>query len=137
MPFSKAGRPPIRHVPRRSRSSWISGGSVSSASRPTATAATPVAPDLIPETQLRRARCLVAWWEGRDFVVENYATGRRATLSPPVVVLLSSLDQVESLDSLAARLAAVPDVASIVAQLVAADAVLVVGTELERRDAAI
>lgn len=42
-------------------------------------------------TVLRRASCLIGYWDGREFVLENYLTGRQAGVSPPVLGVLNAL----------------------------------------------
>jgi SagB-type dehydrogenase family enzyme len=51
-----------------------------------------------PAARVRRARSLVAFWDGDDLVVENYVTGRRAAVSPPVLSLLDELDRERDTD---------------------------------------
>ena len=41
---------------------------------------------------IRRSRCLVAFWEDGEFVVENYLTHRQTVLEPIVAQLLSRMD---------------------------------------------
>ena len=54
----------------------------------------------IPKQFIRRAECLVSYWERGQLVFENYATGQRATAAPVTAEILDFFDQWRTVDSL-------------------------------------
>lgn len=42
--------------------------------------------------RIRRARCLAAFWEDGEFILENYLTHKRTAVAPQVIRLLHELE---------------------------------------------
>ncbi len=85
-------------------------------------------------SRLRRARSLVAWWEGGEFLVENFLSGRRSAVSPLVGHLLAGFEEFLTPTEAGERFAELPGREEILQALVAQDILLVEGSELELRD---
>jgi SagB-type dehydrogenase family enzyme len=54
--------------------------------------------------RVRRARCLIGRWEDREFILENYLTGKQTAVSPAVVQLLDSVNEYEALTDILTRI---------------------------------
>lgn len=85
--------------------------------------------------RLRRARCLIGFWEDADFVVENYLTGRQVLVAPVVAQLLQQLDEFLTQAEVMSRLHRIPRARDVVNELVTQELLLVEGSPLEERDA--
>jgi SagB-type dehydrogenase family enzyme len=83
----------------------------------------------------RRPHALVASWSADGLKVENYLTGRLATVSPLVLQLLDGLDEPHSHDEITARFGALSDRGTLVDALIASDLLLEVDSVADRRDA--
>ena len=53
---------------------------------------------------VRRARCLIGRWDDREFILENYLTGKQTAVSPAVVQLLDSVSKYEALTDILTRI---------------------------------
>lgn len=85
--------------------------------------------------RFRRARSLVAYWDDGEFVLENYLSHRRTTVSPAVVQILQKLDSYRTRAEVLDRLASIPDVEDLFETLVDQTVLVEEGTELAERDA--
>jgi SagB-type dehydrogenase family enzyme len=84
--------------------------------------------------RLRRARCLIGFWEDGEFVVENYLTRRQVLVSPVVAQLLQQLDEFSTEAEVISRLERIPRAREVVSELVVQELLLVEGSPLEERD---
>jgi len=90
-----------------------------------------------PDDLVRRASCLVGFWEDQDLVVENYLTGGWVAATATVTRMLAGLTEFVPVHRLTGPSGPEPGMAEVVRQLLAQDVLLVKGTPLERRDRAI
>ncbi|MDP9351467.1 MAG: SagB/ThcOx family dehydrogenase [Chloroflexota bacterium] len=86
------------------------------------------------DRRLRRASCVIAFWEGDQFAVENYLSGKQTTMAPVVAHLLQALDDYLPYHELVARWVAVPQAEQLIAPLVDQDVLLVEDSPLDLRD---
>lgn len=86
--------------------------------------------------RVRRAAALIAYWEHGDFVLHNYVTDKKATVSPAVLALLACLEAPIEADAVR-RIFDDADAASVVDKLLDCDLLLFEGSEAETADAAI
>lgn len=84
---------------------------------------------------LRRASCLLAWYDDQDVVLENFVSGRQCVVHPALLPVLASLTQPQPYGELIARLGA--GSTPIVEQLIDQHVLLATGTAMDVRDAAI
>jgi hypothetical protein len=85
-------------------------------------------------TVLRRASCLIGYWDGREFVLENYLTGRQAGVSPAVLGLLNALTPYSPLTQVERTLSPVP---GLLDKLLSADLLLREGSPEDDADRAL
>jgi SagB-type dehydrogenase family enzyme len=83
---------------------------------------------------LRRAFCLIGYWDHDGFTLENYVSGRQTLVAPLVAQWLASLGSDTSYPEVILRLGPIPNAASLVQRLVDQDVLLVTGTPVERQD---
>ncbi|HEX6683324.1 MAG TPA: SagB/ThcOx family dehydrogenase [Candidatus Limnocylindrales bacterium] len=90
-------------------------------------------------SRLRRARCLVSYWDGADLVLENYLTGRQTCVDPLALHLLHRAGDWVETDHLTAMAGMLGggDPAKSVRQLVECDLLLRPGSEVEAKDMAV
>jgi SagB-type dehydrogenase family enzyme len=84
--------------------------------------------------RVRRASCLVAFWEHDALIVVNYLTGRETVLPTPVASVLSRLDGYIAFDALNRQLAGVPRANSLLGRLIAQDLLLTEESPIDVRD---
>lgn len=84
--------------------------------------------------RFRRARSLVVYWEDGEFVVENYLSHRRTTISPAVAQLLHQLDDYRPREEILARFRSVPNVEGLFEALVEQTILLEEGSDLDEKD---
>jgi SagB-type dehydrogenase family enzyme len=89
---------------------------------------------LRPDSEVRRARSLIGHWEADRLLLENYLAGRSASISPPVVQVLSDLDDFEPVGRILARLDHVPDARELLEELHEWSLVVQRDSELEARE---
>lgn len=87
-----------------------------------------------PDDRLRRASCLIAFWEGDDLILENYLTGGQAAATAAVTRLLAELADLVPYQRLIGPAGPGPVTAELVEHLVAEDILLLGGTPLELQD---
>lgn len=106
--------------------------------RPAPTSATPAAPDSGESSwragAVRRARSLVCFWDGDALVVHNYLTNAQTTVSPSVLELLRGLTEYTPAR---AAVDSVGGAESIVSDLISQNVLVVEGSRLAERDAAL
>ncbi len=83
---------------------------------------------------MRRASCLVAYWQDDEFVLENFLTGKQTAISPLLAGVLDWLRGYIYRDELLRRLSPLESARRLVRALVANDVLLVDGSVVERRD---
>jgi SagB-type dehydrogenase family enzyme len=83
---------------------------------------------------IRRARCLVAFWEGSEFVVENYLTGKQTRISPLVGHILQEVDSYEPREAILQRLAPVTRAAELLEKLVVQTILIRKGSAIDARE---
>ena len=76
----------------------------------------------------RRAHAIVAFWDGGDFVFENYLTGKQTNLSPMIAQLLGELTELHSLAELRRLFVKIPDANQLIDSLLKADLLVVKGS---------
>lgn len=86
------------------------------------------------ERNIRRARCLVVFWQDGQTTVENYLTGTQTVVEALVLHFLQALEDWQSPAAIRAGWAAIPRAAEVLDRLIARDAVVVEGTPLALRD---
>ena len=87
---------------------------------------------------VRRATCLIAYWDQDQFVLENYLSHAQASLTPRAAQLLPSADRFVDREAFEDELApVVPDARSFVDSLVEQNVLLVEGSGLDRKDRAV
>jgi SagB-type dehydrogenase family enzyme len=84
--------------------------------------------------QLRRARCLIGFWEDGDFILENYLTNKRTTISPAVAQILGGADEYQSLNAFGSRWANVPDLSPLILRLLERDILVERGSPLDLKE---
>jgi SagB-type dehydrogenase family enzyme len=84
---------------------------------------------------VRRARALVAYWDGAQLVVQNYLRARPTVVTSPVIEILTRLTEYTPIPVVTGWLAGVPDHDAIVDLLIDCGLVVVQGTDIDRRDA--
>src|SRR5205085_4705770 len=84
--------------------------------------------------RLRRARCLVAYWEDGVFVVENYLTQKQTTIAPLVAQLLQTVDTYLSKSAVLERFGAIPCADELVEQLIMQDILVIEGSPLDIKE---
>jgi len=98
---------------------------------------TPAAPNQGDSQTLRRATALVAFWEATDLVFKNYLAGTEVALPPELVPLLAEARDYVSRGDLLERWRAVPGAEALIDQLVGGELLLVKGSPLDGKDAAV
>ena len=82
----------------------------------------------------RRACSLIAFWDNRDFVFENYLTGKQTSLSVLVAHLLGELDELHSKNELLRIFASIPCGEELIESLIEAEVLLEEGSPAESSD---
>lgn len=88
----------------------------------------------MPSKRYRRAGALIAFWDGQDFVFENYLTGKQTSISALVAHLLDALDELHSKDDLIRIFASIPCGGELIESLITADVLLEEGCPAETAD---
>ncbi len=83
---------------------------------------------------VRRARSLVAYWDGGDFVIENFLTGNQTAISPLVAHLLARLDAFRPAAEARAIFRDVPGGEDLFDALLARGLLVVEGSRLDERE---
>jgi hypothetical protein len=84
--------------------------------------------------RVRRARSLVGYWDGGDFVLENFVTGTQTVVAPALVDLLRRLTEYTPRTGALEILADVPDAGRLLDQFVDRDLLMIEGSDDDRRD---
>lgn len=82
----------------------------------------------------RRPGALIAFWDEREFVFENYLTGKQTRLSPLVAHLLGELVEPHSMNDLLRIFESIPCGADLIQNLIEADILLAEGSPAETAD---
>jgi SagB-type dehydrogenase family enzyme len=89
----------------------------------------------VPESiRLRRASCLLAYWDDGEFVLEHYLTHKRTVTSPLIVHLLDGLQSDLPQEIMIERFRAIPGAVELIEQLTRQDVLVVAGSELDRKE---
>ena len=83
---------------------------------------------------VRRSRSLIGRWQGQEFVIENYLTGKLTAVPPALMQLLDFLGENATMDQILARWAHVPAVDDLIRQLLRQDLLVEEGSELGERE---
>lgn len=92
---------------------------------------------LAPTVRVRRSRCLIGFWEGSEFVLENYVTGKQASISPAVAQLLSFQLDYEIVSEILRRWDFVPDAEQLLGCLLGQDLLVMEGSHLDAKEESI
>ncbi len=84
--------------------------------------------------RLRRASCLTLYWEGKEFVVTNYLSGKQVVTQPALCQILQRLMFFTNRHEVEHQFAVVPDSRNILLSLIDADILLQEGSAIERKD---
>jgi SagB-type dehydrogenase family enzyme len=84
--------------------------------------------------RVRRASCLVAFWDHDALIVVNYLTGRETVLPTPLAAILNRLDGYIALEALSRQLAAVRGAGSLLRRLIRRDLLLLEDSPVDVRD---
>lgn len=85
--------------------------------------------------KIRRSRCLMAFWENGEFVLENYLSHKQCIVSPLVVQLLSGLlETYKDLEEVQARFSKLPEGEKLLAQLLEQDILVQADTDLSAQE---
>lgn len=77
---------------------------------------------------------MVGFWEGREFVLENFVTGKQTTLAPLVAHLLNALDDYLTVQEALVVLTPIPRVRKLIEQLIAQDILVIRGSTLDEKE---
>ncbi len=86
------------------------------------------------ERRIRRARCLVAFWEGGELVLQNYLTNKQTVIAPPMAQLIHELDDYLGEASAVERFGSIPHAKDLVDRLLAQDVLVIEGSSLDRKE---
>ena len=86
------------------------------------------------ERRIRRARCLVAFWESGELVLQNYLTNKQTVIAPPMARLLHELDDYLCEVSVIERFGNIPHAKDLVYRLLAQDVLVIEGSSLDRKE---
>jgi len=85
-------------------------------------------------SRIRRAKCLVAFWEDSEFVIQNYLTNKQSVIAPPVAQLLHEISDYLPKSSVLERFSPIPQAEELVRRLLAQDALVAEGSPLDRKE---
>lgn len=83
---------------------------------------------------IRRARCLVAFWEEKEFVIENYLTKKQTTIVPLIAHLLLTVDNYQPKQSILQHFGSIPHASAVIEQLITQDVLIVQGSLVDIKD---
>jgi SagB-type dehydrogenase family enzyme len=86
------------------------------------------------EIRLRRSRSLIAYWEGGEFVIENYLYGKQTTVSPLIAYILQKLDDYQSRESILEALSKAPHASLLVDLLISQGVFVIEGSDLDKKE---
>ena len=85
--------------------------------------------------KIRRSRCLMAFWENGEFVLENYLSHKQCIVSPLVVQLLSgALEDYKDLGEVQLRFSKLPEGEKLLAELLEQDILVQSDTHLSAQE---
>src|SRR5260370_20607806 len=87
--------------------------------------------------RFRRARCLVAFWEDGEFVIENFLTKKQTTIAPLVAQLLQEMDEYLPESAVLEHFRAIPFAQELIAQLVTQDVLVIEKSLLAIKDSSV
>lgn len=87
--------------------------------------------------RLRRAYCLALNWEGRDFVIQNYLSGKQVVSRPVLAEILHGMTRWTQRATVERRLRTVPPEMDLLSCLIDSDIILEEGSAIETRDRAV
>lgn len=85
-------------------------------------------------SRIRRAKCLVAFWEDSEFVIQNYMTNKQCVIAPPVAQLLHEIRDYVPERSVLERFSPIPQAEVLVRRLLAQDALVAEGSQLDCKE---
>lgn len=83
---------------------------------------------------VRRASCLIAYWEDEGLAVQNYLSHRRVLVHPAVLQLISSFDDFSPVAVVKETLARLADASDLLSLLLEHDILIEKDTELDRKE---
>src|SRR5215211_7683852 len=83
------------------------------------------------ETRIRRSHSLIAYWEGSEFIIENYLYGKQTTISPLIAYVLQKLDDYQSRESILEALSKLPNASLLVDLLISQGVFVSEGSDLD------
>lgn len=83
--------------------------------------------------EVRRSKCLIALWEGNEFILENYLTGKRTFISPIITQLLHSLENFRS-ESELLKPGGISGTPQLIEQLIDQDLLVVRGSATDQKE---
>lgn len=86
------------------------------------------------EIRIRRSRSLIAYWENKEFLIENYLTGKQTTISPMVADLLNKIDNYETRQTVLKIFCKIPRVAELIDLLISRSVLVVESSILDRKE---
>lgn len=90
--------------------------------------------ELLSQGRIRRARCLVAYWEEGQFVLENYLTNKQTTVDPLVTHLLQEVNDYQAKLAVQEHFGSIPCGAEIVEVLIGQDVLVVEKSPLDKKE---
>ncbi len=83
---------------------------------------------------IRRARCLVAFWEENEFVLQNYLTNKQTRVAPLVVHLLEDVQNYLPKEAVLDHFGSIPYASQLIEQLIAQDVFVIEGSALDAKE---
>jgi SagB-type dehydrogenase family enzyme len=88
-------------------------------------------------SRIRRAKCLVAFWEDGEFVIQNYLSNKQTETAPLVARLLDGLDEYLPVEHVLKRLGSMSHAEELVDKLIRQDVLVAEGSLLDRKECSI
>jgi SagB-type dehydrogenase family enzyme len=89
---------------------------------------------VLQSTRIRRSKCLIAFWDGDEFVFENYVTGRQTRIHPAILELIRPLESYDTVERILGRWDHVPEAPQLLQQLVNHNLMIVEGSHLDEKE---
>jgi SagB-type dehydrogenase family enzyme len=87
-----------------------------------------------PHIRIRRARCLVAFWDENEFVLQNYLTDKQTRVAPLVVHLLEDVQNYLPEEAVIEHFGSIPSARQLIEQLLAQDIFVIQGSALDAKE---
>lgn len=86
------------------------------------------------QSSIRRARCLVSFWESSEFIVENYLSGKQTTISPLIAHCIEALEDYLPWPAAIEHFRTLPGAEDLVNELVEQDVLVVRDSPLDTKE---